>query len=93
MWGSWFGCVNEQAGIRRERGYGGDSLNAISHIKLSQGAFRGNPPVSLVPPVSLLVGFPDKGVSAPNLWQRMKRALHPHEKPSLARFFKCPLLS
>ena len=26
----------------------GDSLGAISHIKLSQGAFRGNPPVSLV---------------------------------------------
>ena len=37
----------------------GDSLGAISHIKLSQGAFRGNPPVSLVPPVSLLVGFPE----------------------------------
>ena len=36
----------------------GDSLGAISHIKLSQGAFTGNPPVSLVPPVSLLVGFP-----------------------------------
>ena len=30
----------------------------ISQIKLSQGAFEGNPPVSLVPPVSLLVGFP-----------------------------------
>ena len=26
----------------------GDSLGAISH-KLSQGAFRGNPPASLVP--------------------------------------------
>ena len=44
---------NQQAGIRR------DSLGAISHIKLSQGAFRGNPPVSLVPPVSLLIGFPE----------------------------------
>ena len=31
-------------------------LGAISDIKLSQGAFTGNPPVSLVPPVSLLVG-------------------------------------
>ena len=29
-----------------------------SHIKLRQGAFR--PPVSLVPPVSLLVGFPEQ---------------------------------
>ena len=38
--------------------WGGDSLGAIAHIKL-QGAFRGNPPVSLVPPVSLPVGFPD----------------------------------
>ena len=28
-------------------------------FKPSQGAFRGNPPVSLVPSVSLLVGFPD----------------------------------
>ena len=43
----------------------GDSLGAISHIKLAQGAlcitcaFRGNPPVSLVPPISLLVGFPE----------------------------------
>ena len=27
-------------------GIWGDSLDAISHIKLSQGAFRGNPPVS-----------------------------------------------
>ena len=34
-----------------------DSLGAISHITLSQGAFRGNPAVSVVPPVSLL-GFP-----------------------------------
>ena len=38
----------------------GDSLGGISHIKLSQGAFRGNPPVSLVPPVFLLVGFPEQ---------------------------------
>ena len=38
---------------------GGFQFGAISHIKLSQGAFRGNPPVSLIPPVSLLVGFPD----------------------------------
>ena len=40
-------------------GIWGDSLGAMSHIKLSQGAFRENPPVSLVPPVSLLVGFPE----------------------------------
>ena len=40
-------------------GIWGDSLGAIFHIKLSQGAFRGNPPVSLVLPVSLLVGFPE----------------------------------
>ena len=50
-------------GQTNKRGYGGsgdmgDSLGTISHIKLSQGAFRGNPPVSLVPPVSLLAGFP-----------------------------------
>ena len=38
-------------------GYG-FQLGAISHIN-SQGAFRGNPPVSLVLPVSLLVGFPE----------------------------------
>ena len=37
----------------------GFQLGAFFHIKLSQGAFRGNPPVSLVPPVSLLVGFPE----------------------------------
>ena len=36
-----------------------DSLGAISHIKFRQGAFRGNPPVSLDLFVSLLVGFPD----------------------------------
>ena len=40
-------------------GIWGDSLGAISHIKLSQGAFRGNPPGSLLPPVSLQVGFPE----------------------------------
>ena len=39
-------------------GIWGDSLGAISHIKRSQGAFRGDPPVSLVAPVSLIVGFP-----------------------------------
>ena len=47
--------------IRRKRGILGESLGAVSHIKLRQGAFGGNPPnppVSLVPPVSLLVGFP-----------------------------------
>ena len=38
-------------------GIWGDSIGTISHIKLSQGAFRGNPPLSLVAPVSLLVGF------------------------------------
>ena len=54
--------TNKQAGLWRERGYGGiplAPLRAISHLKLSQSAFRGNPPVSLVPFVSLLVGFPD----------------------------------
>ena len=40
-------------GHTNQRGYGGagiwgDSLGAISHIKLSQGAFRGSPPVALV---------------------------------------------
>ena len=57
--------TNEQAGIRRERGGLGDSLGAISHIKHSQGAFRGNPPVFLVPPVSLPVGFPDGSAETP----------------------------
>ena len=52
--------TNEQAGIRRELGYGGIPL-APCPIKLSQGAFRGNPPVSLVPPVSLLAGFTEQG--------------------------------
>ena len=37
---------------------GGFQLGASSHIKLSQGAFRGNPPVSNWFPL-LLVGFPD----------------------------------
>ena len=37
---AWRGVVksswtNEQAGVSRERGYGGDSLGDISHIKLS----------------------------------------------------------
>ena len=41
----------------------GDSLGTISHIKPSQGALRGNPP-SLVPPVSLLVGFPEGDLSS-----------------------------
>ena len=51
-----------------KRGYGGSrdmggfQLGAISHIKLRQGAFRGDPPISLVPPVSLPVGFPDAAV-------------------------------
>ena len=48
--------TNEQAGIRRERGYGGDSLGAISHIKLSQGAANGGilpyPTVSFCIPAS-----------------------------------------
>ena len=35
--------TNERAGIWKERGYGG----AISHIKLSQAAFTGNPPEPL----------------------------------------------
>ena len=59
--------VRATVGQTNKWGYGGsgdrgDSLGAISHIKLSQGAFRGNPPVSLVPPVSLLDGFPDHGL-------------------------------
>ena len=49
--------TNKQAGIRRERGCGGIPLGPCP-IKLSQGAFRGNPPVSLIPPISLLEGFP-----------------------------------
>ena len=47
------------SGDTKGAGIWGDSLGAISHIKLSQDAFRGNPPVFLLPPVSLLVGFPD----------------------------------
>ena len=58
-----FTWTNEQAGIRRGAGMWGDSLGANSHIKLSQGARRGNPPISLIPPVSLLVGFPDLPLS------------------------------
>ena len=62
-------CQGDQpkVGQKNKRGYegsgdrGGDSLGTISHIKLDQGAFRGNPPVSLVPPVSLLVVCPEKG--------------------------------
>ena len=54
------GILDKQtSGDTEGAGIWADSLGAISHIKLSQGAFRGNPPVSLVPPVSLLVGFPD----------------------------------
>ena len=51
----WFGQTNK----RGHEGVGiqGDSLGANSHIKLS--AFRGNPPVSLATPVSLLAGFPE----------------------------------
>ena len=51
--------TNEHAGIRERVPIWGDSLGAMSRIKLSQGAFREIPPVSLVPPVSLLVGFPE----------------------------------
>ena len=38
-------------------GIWGNSLGAISHIKLNQAAFGGSSPVSLVPPVSLLVSL------------------------------------
>ena len=50
--------VFSNIGQANKRGYGGFPWR-ISHIKLSQGAFRRNPPGSLVP-VSLLVGFPDR---------------------------------
>ena len=40
-------------------GIWGDSLAAVSHIKLSQDAFSGNPPVSLVAPMSLLMSTQD----------------------------------
>ena len=50
----------QTSGDTEGAGIWGDSLGAISHIKLIQGAFRGNPPISLVPPVSLLVGFPER---------------------------------
>ena len=55
--------TNEQAGIRGERGYGGGIfLGAISHIKLRQVASNGGilSRIQLVPPVSLLVGFPER---------------------------------
>ena len=53
-------CLDNRTSRDTERaGIWGDSLGTISHIKLSLGAFRGNPPVSLVPRVSLLVDFPD----------------------------------
>ena len=42
--------LDKRTGDTEGAGIWGDSLGAISHIKLSQGAFRGNPPVSLVPP-------------------------------------------
>ena len=48
--------ANKQAGIQSERGHGWIPLAPFPIS--SQGAFRGNPPVFLVPPVSLLVGFP-----------------------------------
>ena len=61
----------------------GDSLGAVSRIKLSPGAFRGNPPVSLVLPVSLLVGFPDfaKYLLCQLVWQMSftpKKNTHTH---------------
>ena len=43
----------------------GGSLGAISHIKLSQGAVRGNPPVSLSPGIPAS-WFPEK-ISFPPL--------------------------
>ena len=57
-------------GQTNRRGYGGSGdMGGIPlgpfPIKLSQGVFRGNPPVSLVSPVSLLVGFPDKAHQRP----------------------------
>ena len=61
-------------------GIWGDSLGAISH-KLSQGACTGeSSTVSLVPPVSLLVGFPEYAaktseplISNPNAGTRLIR--------------------
>ena len=83
-------------GQTNKRGYGEsgereDSLGAISHIKLSQGTFRGNPRESLVPPVSLLVVSlsaaallvgPNQGVVSRKLLktvstQRVRRRLAP----------------
>ena len=57
----------------------------LSHIKLSQGAFRGNPPVSLVPLISLLVGFPECNVFRPScallpLAPADRRHLYPHHE-------------
>ena len=48
-----------KSGDMEGAGIWGDSLGAISHIKLSQGHLRGHFPVYLVCPVSLLVGFPE----------------------------------
>ena len=45
------------------------------NIKLDQGAFGGNPPVSLVPPVSLLVGFPGLEEGLPS---KRTRGSNPH---------------
>ena len=52
----------QASGDTEGAGIWGDSLGAISHVQLSQGAFGafwGDPTLSLVPPVSLLVGFPE----------------------------------
>ena len=49
------------AGIRRERGYGGiPPWRQFPYQTSSRCIKRGNAPVFLVPPVSLLVGFPEK---------------------------------
>ena len=55
--------TNKQAGIRRERGIWGDSLGAISHVKLKVKVHQKGESsrIQLVAPVSLLVGFPDFG--------------------------------
>ena len=46
--------------------------------RLSQGTFRVNPPVSLVPTVSLLVGFPDRA-------RGLARTLSRHAALDMAR--------
>ena len=57
---------------------GGDSLGAISH------KLRGNPPVSLVLPVSLLIGFPERG--EPQQYCNLKLPINMGHHPMLVQF-------